>query len=144
MNVRFLAGVAASGALIGLLSSVGIAAERWELGFWLVAGVGWVTAANRVLESDVFRHMTLGGAAAGFLAADVKILLWSKYLEHHPQVSSYIAENGDAGIKTSLLFSGLVSGLAFGMMLGGPMAWRRLRQQQHEESMVRLASESEE
>lgn len=127
MNNRFLGTVAASGAVIGLLSVYGIASERWELAFWLAAGAGWIALANRWLPADAFRHMVLGGAAAAFLAADVKVLLWDQYLSTHPGVAATVLEQGGV-VRTSFLLSNTASGVIFGIMLGAPLAWWRMRQ----------------
>ncbi len=128
MNTRYLWAAAGTGILLGIVTTLGVGGESRELWWWLLVAAMWGFLAHRMLERDLFRHVVLGGAIAGFLAADVNVLFWDTFVANHPTVQQLIAEQGGRVPRLIFLLNGVLKGSIFGLMVGAPLAWFRLRQ----------------
>ncbi len=139
MNVRYLLALAGTGLALGIVTTYGILPSRAEPWGWLAAVAVWAFLAHRWLDGDVFRHVALGGAIAGFVAADVNILFWGEYLANHPEVQQQLIDQEIEGTpRTGFLLAGLFRGLIFGVLLGLPLSWL------HRRNAPALASDEEE
>lgn len=119
MDKRLLAGIAVSGLLLGILSSLGALPGTMELVAWLVLGTGALIAALRRIPQDPFRHIAFGMMLAGFLAADAKILLWDRFLANHAEMVNATLEQGVEQVpRTAVILSDTLTGVLFGLLFG--------------------------
>lgn len=112
-----LAGI---GALIGILSVVGLSSPGIEPFLWSVAAVVWIGVVRRRQPRAQFQHILTVGVLAGLLASAVQVLFFSTYLSNQPQAAeAYRALPTAFPVTAFLILSGLVKGAAFGVLVGG-------------------------
>lgn len=119
MDVPLIAGIAAGGALIGLLSSFGKLPGTLEWVAWLVLATGGLIATLRRIPQDAFRHLVFAFMLGGFLGADVKILLWDRFLANHQElVNATMAQGIEQVPRVSVIIADTVTGVMIGLVTG--------------------------
>lgn len=128
MDVRLIAAIAAGGALIGLLSSLGALPGTVEWIAWLVLATAGLIAALRRIPEDAFRHLVFAFMLGGFLGADVKILLWERFLANHQDlVNATVASGVEQVPRVSVIIADTATGALIGLVTGIAAVYMRKR-----------------
>ncbi len=128
MDVPLIAGIAAGGALIGLLSSLGSLPGSLEWVAWLVLAAAGLIATLRRIPEDAFRHLVFAFMLGGFLGADVKILLWERFLANHQElVNATLTEGIEQVPRVSVIIADTATGALIGLVTGMVAVYLRKR-----------------
>ena len=114
-------GLASTGILMGLASSLIGLRQRLEVQTWWALYAGWVAIVLLSGNDAPFRTILVSSAIAGLLHAATQSVLLDHYIVNNPWYSEQM-NKPRASLRIQFVLSGLLVGTAFGALVAG-IAW---------------------